>query len=63
VIGLAGAWALTRLLSSWLYEVSPTDPGTFVFISLLSLVIVLLASYLPARKATTVEPVAVLRVQ
>jgi len=63
VIGLAGAWTLTRLLSSWLYEVSPTDPGTFVFISLLSLVIVGLASYIPARKATTVEPAAVLRAQ
>jgi len=59
--GLAGAFAVTRLLTSVLYGVSPTDPLTFGSVSLLLLAITLLASYLPARRAAAVQPLEALR--
>ena len=56
VVGLAGAVALTRILSSLLYDVTATDPLTLVFVSLILAAIALLASYLPARRAARIDP-------
>jgi len=60
-IGLLGAWGLTRVLSSFLFSVSVTDPPTFVLMSALLIVTALLACYLPARRATQVDPMIALR--
>lgn len=60
-IGLAAALVLSRVLQSMLFNVSTTDPLTFVLISLLLLGVTLLATWLPARRATRVDPVVVLR--
>jgi putative ABC transport system permease protein len=63
IIGLAGAFALTRLLQSMLFNVSTTDPIIFVAISLILISFALLASYIPARRATKVDPMIALRHQ
>jgi putative ABC transport system permease protein len=60
-IGLAGAFALTRLLRALLFEVSPTDPATFGAVSVVLVAVALLASYLPARRAASVEPLEAIR--
>ena len=61
VIGLASAFALTRLLTKLLYEIKPTDALTFVGVSLTLLLAALLASWLPARRASRVDPMEALR--
>jgi putative ABC transport system permease protein len=61
VIGLAGALALTRLMTSLLFGVSATDPATLVTISLILVAVALLASYIPARRAAKVDPLIALR--
>jgi predicted permease len=60
-LGLAGAFAATRLLRSLLFEVKPTDPATYAAVAGLLAAVALAASYLPARRATRVDPVTALR--
>jgi ABC-type antimicrobial peptide transport system permease subunit len=62
-VGLVGALATSRLLRSLLFGVSPVDPLTFAVIPLLLLAVALLASVLPARRATRVSPIAALRAE
>ncbi len=62
-LGLAGAYALTRLLTSWLFSISPVDPITFAATAVLLMVTALLASYVPARRTASVDPASVLRAE
>src|SRR5271157_997351 len=61
VLGVAGAWALTRLLTSFLYDVRPTDPLTFLVVPAGLVAVAILASYIPARRAAKVDPMVALR--
>jgi putative ABC transport system permease protein len=61
VIGLGLAFALSRVLSTLLYEISPADPATFAATGILLTAVAFLACYVPARKATRIDPMVALR--
>lgn len=62
-IGLIGAFAVTRLLNSLLFGVGASDPGTFIAIVLLVSAVAFVAAWLPARRATRVDPIIALRTE
>jgi len=62
-VGAIGAMALTRLLASFLFEVRPLDPATFAAAAATLTAAALLASYIPARRASGVDPVVALRAE
>ena len=61
VIGLIGAWGLTRLMSALLFGITPTDSVTLVAVAVMLGLVALLACYVPARRATKVDPLVALR--
>jgi putative ABC transport system permease protein len=61
VLGLAGAFALRKFLAAFLFQISATDPAIYISVPLLLAVIVLIASYVPARRAMRVDPAVALR--
>ena len=63
VYGLAMAVGLTRFMKSLVFEVSPLDPLTFIAVPLLLAIAVVLASYVPARRAAALNPVEVLKAE
>jgi ABC-type antimicrobial peptide transport system permease subunit len=60
-LGLLAAWASLRVLQSQLYDMSTTDPVTFGAVAALMMLVAMLACYVPARRATRVDPLAALR--
>jgi len=63
ILGLAAAFVLTRVMATLLYGISATDPITFIAISAVLLAVAILASYIPALRATRVDPISALRAQ
>lgn len=60
-VGCAASWALARVASGLLFGVTPTDPGTFLFVLLILTTVATLAGYLPARRASLIDPMTALR--
>ncbi|HEY7235592.1 MAG TPA: ABC transporter permease [Gemmatimonadaceae bacterium] len=63
VVGVIGAYSLTRLIATLLFGVAPVDPVTFAGVSLLFVLVACLASYLPARRAAAVDPIIAMRAE
>ena len=63
VLGVIGAYALTRLITTLLYGVAPADPLTFAGVAAVFLAVAVLASYLPARRAAGVDPIIAMRAE
>jgi predicted permease len=63
MLGLAGAFAVTRVLQTFLFGVTPTDPVAFTVVTLALIAIGMIAAWLPARRATRIDPVAALRAE
>jgi ABC-type antimicrobial peptide transport system permease subunit len=61
VVGLAAAWGASRFLASLLFGIKPTDPATYVVIAVTMALVALFAAYVPARRATAIDPVDALR--
>ena len=62
-VGLVGAYAINRIMASFLFGVRPTDPVTFIVVPLLVLAVALVSSYVPAHRAAKVDPMTALRSQ
>ena len=63
IVGLAGAVGVTRVLQRFLFGVTPTDPMAFTIVTLLLMAVGLMAAWLPARRATRIDPCAALRAE
>jgi putative ABC transport system permease protein len=63
IVGLAGAVAVTRVLQTFLFGVTPTDPIAFTSVTLLLMAVGLVAAWLPARRATRIDPCVALRAE
>jgi ABC-type antimicrobial peptide transport system permease subunit len=63
IVGLAGAYAITRVMSTLLFEVTPTDLTTFIAVPLVLLLVALIASFIPALRATRVNPLITLKAE
>jgi len=63
VLGICGALALTRVLQGLLFQVSPTDPATYIGIAFLFVAVTLVASFIPARRAASIDPMQALRAE
>jgi putative ABC transport system permease protein len=61
IVGVAGAYAVTRVMSNLLFQVTPTDLATFVAVPVILLLVALVACLIPARRATKVDPLITLR--
>jgi putative ABC transport system permease protein len=61
VLGLVGSYGLTRLMTTLLFEVKPTDKLTYVSVSVGLILIALIACYIPARRATKIDPLVALK--
>jgi len=63
ILGLAGAFAVTRVLQTFLFGVTPTDPIAFAVVTCAVIAVGLTAAWMPARRATRIDPVAALRAE
>jgi len=63
ILGLAGAFGVTRVLQRFLFGVTPTDPIAFTVVTLALIAVGVTAAWMPARRATRIDPVAALRAE